>query len=216
MSASEGRSALNRFAELENQVGAAQCGASCRLVTCSSPAPSQQPLRMRATNPQWQEYERRVAERTAEQQSALSKSASLLETMRQRFAPSPAPPDAALVTPRPTLGALHQSLVFQGSSARAPPLAETQPSPPLVAAASSASLKENLAPELSRGTAAPLPRLQHGGAGGAAPAEPDSLLQQASTLFLQQVEDMRRKYTQEVEQLKVGGCGTVRKGVPGG
>ena len=39
--------------------------------------------------------------------------------------------------------------------------------------------------------------------GGAAAAEPDSLLQQASSMFLQQVEDMRRKYTQEVEQLKV-------------
>lgn len=156
-----------------------------------------------------------MAERSAEQQSALSKSAGLLDSMRKRFGTpgggaTPAAPHAAdpLATPRAALIA-----------AGLPP---TQPPPSAAAGAtprpaSGAALKENLAAELNRSLGAtPF-------AGGAAAAPPtgassfaaaaavaamgggpgDSALQQASNLFLQQVEGMRRKYTAEVDRLKV-------------
>ena len=167
---------------------------SDHLPACSSPYPCL------VTAVQWHQYERKVAQRTAEQQSALSKSSSLGDTMRRRFAPSP---DAALATPHPTADgvppvALHMGLLagqlFGSSGAAA---AQQTPLPSTVG-----SLKENLGPSfnqsaLAAGSAAGSKRSSMTGM-----AEPDSQLQEASSAFLQQVEEMRRKYTAEVEALK--------------
>lgn len=168
---------------------------------------------------QWQKYERKVAERVGEQQSALSRSAGLLDSMRQRFAtPGTAAGagDPLLATPRAELAgppgtALASSAAPPGSATAATAAWETPRT------MSGGSLKENQGAELNRGPASVAALFSSGGgvssafgaaalnSGGGAGGGDGSLLQQASNMFLQQVEDMRRKYTAEVEHLKVGG-----------
>ena len=164
-----------------------------------------------------------MVERSAEQQSALSRSAGLLDSVRKRLG-TPAGGAEPMATPR-------AGLIAAVGSALPPPTAHVSS----IGAAgetlrplSGAALKENLAAELNRSSlrgmasappsAAPPPSsfaaaaaaaLHSSGGGG------DSALQQASNLFLQQMEDMRRKHTAEVERLKVGGCGAGQCGMDG-
>lgn len=161
---------------------------------------------------QWEKYERKVAERSAEQQSALSKSAGLLDSMRKRFGTPAATPAAdPLATPRAGLVA---AVAGGLPPTQLPPSAAVGATP---RPASGAALKENLAAELNRSLGA-TPAPPNGASSFAAAAAAaaaaaggggagDSALQQASNLFLQQVEGMRRKYTAEVDRLKVRrGC----------
>ena len=156
---------------------------------------------------QWEKYERKVAERSAEQQSALSKSAGLLDSMRKRFGTPTATPAAdPMATPRAGLiatvaGGLPPTQLSTSSAVGATP----RPT-------SGTALKENLAAELNRSLGAtPAPHTGASSFAAAAAAAAavgnggggDSALQQASNLFLQQVEGMRRKYTAEVDRLKV-------------
>lgn len=158
---------------------------------------------------QWQKYERKVVERSAEQHSSITRSAGLLDSMRKRFS-TPAVESLA------------------ASTAAAPPgtaLAAAMETPrPFSGGVSVAgSLKENLGTELNRsstvaalfGAAAPTPAAAPTSGlalGGGGTAGSDSLLQQASSMFLQQVEEMRRKYTAEVEQLKVKPVTSMQEG----
>lgn len=159
---------------------------------------------------QWEKYERKVAERSAEQQSALSKSAGLLDSMRKRFGtPAATPAPDPMATPRAGLiatvaGGLPPTQLSTSSAVGA----TSRPT-------SGAALKENLAAELNRSLGAtPAPHTGASSFAAAAAAAAavgngaggDSALQQASNLFLQQVEGMRRKYTAEVDRLKVR-CG---------
>lgn len=173
---------------------------------------------------QWQKYERKVAERSAEQHSALSRSAGLLDSMRKRFASpttasgvGPAAAAPLLATPRPELS----GPAGPSATVAAPPFTANAGAPlETPHSFSVSSLKENYGAELNRtatalfGTAAPAT----GGAMGSSSSSGfaaamagapggDSLLQQASSMFLNQVEEMRRKYTAEVERLKVGCVG---------
>jgi hypothetical protein len=173
---------------------------------------------------QWQQYERKVSERGSEQHSALAKSAGLLDSMRKRFG-TPGGGDL-LATPRADLAGPHGGLIPAHLAAAAAGLDTPRSS-------SGASLKENFGAELNRSgatttlfhasqppapmavAATPVSTGSFAAAAAAAMAAGpgsggpvgDSMLQQASNLFLQQVEDMRRKHTAEVERLQVGaGC----------
>lgn len=174
------------------------------------PPHARQPASTPCPHLQWEKYERKVVERSAEQQSALSKSAGLLDSMRKRFGTPAATPAAdPLATPRAGLvatvaGGLPPTQLPASAAVGATP----RP-------ASGAALKENLAAELNRSlgaTPAPPTGASSFAAAAAAAAAVagggggDSALQQASNLFLQQVEGMRRKYTAEVDRLKVR-CG---------
>jgi hypothetical protein len=141
----------------------------------------------------------------------------MLDSMRKRFDTPAAAAGGGepLATPQASL---------QGAPAALAPSSQLASGMDLASAAntprSGSSLKENLGAELNRNSvfgsrpaalphsAAPLSSfaaaaaaaLSNSGNPGAAAG--DSMLQQASNLFLQQVEDMRRKYTAEVERLK--------------
>ena len=231
------QSAVKRFEELASQV---RPGPSCRrppaaaACTRAVAAPggcfvSRQPCRPRLA-PQWEKYERKVTERSVEQQTALSRSATgLLDSVRRRLA-TPAPPAAAadpMATPRAGLiAAVGGSAVPPTTAAASSQLAPAPLGPadtPRAPGTMGAALRESLGAELSRslgGSAtAPLasaPRMAAAAAAAPTPAGfaaaaalsggggADSALQQASSLFLQQVEDMRRKHMADVERLKVG------------
>ena len=196
---------------------------------------------------QWQHYERKVAERGAEQQlghhSVLPKTAGgLLDSVRRQLGSSPGGGGGGGDTLIPAVPAGVQSAVTgvppytPWAAGLATPAEGLQPqtlsavsvaglqqmeTPSYGAAAS--SLKENWAPagggeQLFRCSVplktAPFSTLPSPGIFAAAPGASaaaggggDSTLHQASTQFLQQVEDMRRKYMAEVERLKVGSVG---------
>lgn len=141
-----------------------------------------------------------MAERSAEQHSTASRSTDLLDSMRKRFSTPAAEMLAA------SRDAMQPGTVLAASALETPH--------PLSGATVRSSLKENLSTELNRsstvaalfGAAAPTPApapTRGPALGGSAAGGSDSLLQQASSMFLQQVEEMRRKYTAEVERLRV-------------
>lgn len=210
---------------------AAAVGASLPFAALAwfSASPSFTPLSIHCL--QWEKYERKVTERSVEQQSALSRStAGLLDSVRKRFA-APAPGAATPAMAAESMATPRAGLIAAVGGSGVPPttgLASSAVGPTDTPRSSGAAFREDLGAELNRslgggsGTAptasaapaapttsfaAAAAAMSMAGLGSAAPGGGDSMLQQASNMFLQQVEDMRRKYMAEVDRLKVWGMG---------